>query len=111
MSKKTHTMELAEHFRWKSIALNFLIVLGVFIAIYGILNVITVQKYATFTHPPTGIEIKFPNNWGFEDPKQAGAIIVFIVPPEGPLDTFTENVSLTYWNSGPGCEHVDKIVE
>ncbi|HQO59038.1 MAG TPA: hypothetical protein PLT76_10030 [Candidatus Omnitrophota bacterium] len=105
----TPSMELAEHFRWKSIALNAMIVFGVLIAIYAILNVIPVYKYATFTHPPTGIRIKFPNNWGFDDPKQPGAIIVFTAPPEGPLDMFTENVVLTYWDLNPDINTLPKL--
>lgn len=109
MSHKTFRMELAEHFRWKSIALNALIVLGVLSALYAILNVIPVHKYATFTHPPTGIQIKFPNNWGFDDPKQPGAIIVFTAPPEGPLDMFTENVVLTYWDLNPDINTLTKL--
>ncbi len=96
MEKQSILTELKEKSRWQSLILNTLIVVGVLVVVITLLNAIKIRGFATFTHPPTGIQIKFPNHWGFNDPKQPGAIIVFFAPPEGPLDTYTENIVLTY---------------
>jgi hypothetical protein len=74
------------------------IVIGVLAIIYALLNVIVIHKYATFRSPQYGIQFKFPANWRFTVAKARGSILTVLPPRENELDTFAENVTLTYWD-------------
>ena len=75
---------------------GFLIGLGIFLAVIAILAVIKVTPYGVYKGG--GISIKYPAAWKLVDhPDNApGAIVGFASPAQTAMDTFSENVNITF---------------
>lgn len=78
--------------------LGFLIGLGIFIIIIGILGSIRVTPYDIFTSPQKDFQIKYPSYWGVtHNPGVKGVgfgTVSFISPKQSELDMLQENVTI-----------------
>ncbi|MBF0484890.1 MAG: hypothetical protein HQL16_00080 [Candidatus Omnitrophica bacterium] len=52
-------------------------------------------SFRTYENKTEGFSIKYPGDWKVVERNQPGAIVGFVSPKEGPLDTFLENIAIT----------------
>jgi hypothetical protein len=74
---------------------GFLIFVGVFLIILGVLASIKIIPYNTYTHPGYALEVKYPAYWAYYNRQEKGAVVAFVAPQTDPADNFWENVVIT----------------
>lgn len=85
--------------RVKSILFGILLSVGLLTIIIAILSMIKIVDYSLFQIPQYGIQIKYPTFWRrIDQPGHPEAIVVFIAPPQSPVDENFANISITYFD-------------
>ncbi|MCR4338162.1 MAG: hypothetical protein NUV91_10200 [Candidatus Omnitrophica bacterium] len=78
---------------------GFFIGLSVFVIVIAVLMMVRFQTYKEYRNAPLGIKIKYPEYWRVvENPSGGGALVAFLSPKQTGLDTFLENVNISYVN-------------
>ncbi len=84
-----------ERSRRLSIIFGFLIFVGLILVTLGVMAMIKVTPYATYTNKIYGFSIKFPRYWKPILKPKGGAIVVFTSPKTNSLDLFQENLNIS----------------
>ena len=94
MSPATNTISKKRKF---SRLFGILIGLGIFLIVIAVMAVIRVTPYNVYKNEVAGIRMKYPAYWKIIDQVSAPGLVVAIASPmQTALDTYAENVNVTF---------------
>lgn len=78
---------------------GILIGVGVFLIVIAVMAVIPVTPLAVYQNPAAGIRLKYPAAWKLMEKLDApGAIMAVVAPQQTAMDTYAENVNISFQN-------------
>lgn len=107
--KKYRSLDRAQRL---SILFTVFIVVGLLLLFIGLVSYIKVTPYKVYKNSKVGLEIKFPADWGVNLHPEAGAVVSFVAPKDGPLDPFYENmnISIKEMPQAMTIEHLSNLI-